>query len=51
MKKNIDIHEKEVRVVLGRQASIWTTIRKYLADYYSYCELVFSMEGKNKNYR
>ena len=37
-------------MTLGKQASIWATIRKYLADYYSDCEPVFSIEGKNKNY-
>ena len=45
-----DIYEKEIQLLLGKQAAIWTAIRKYLAEYYPDCEPVFSIEGKDKNY-
>ena len=48
--QNFELTEKQMLELLGKKARLWSSLRKYLANYYPECVPVFTIEGKDKDY-
>ena len=48
--QNHEPTKKQMLELLGKKASLWSSLREYLASSYPQCIPVFTIEGKNADY-
>ena len=48
--QNCEPTEKQMLKLLGKKATLWSSLREYLANHYPECIPVFTIEGKNADY-